>query len=292
MRGEGSAPRPGHQRQPGHRGRGRTGAVRELVRALPPLGLPARARPGPSPTSSPACPTWRLGIDVLYLPPVHPIGTTDRKGHDGDARPPPATPAAPGPSVARGGHTASTRTWARWPISSGWSRPAAWDRRRARPGVPVLAGPSLGTSTPSGSVTAPMAPSVRREPAQAVRGHLPVRLRDRRLAELWQALLDVVRFWIDHGVTVFRVDNPHTKPFAFWEWLIASVRAEHPDDLPLRGVHATQGDGPAGQGGLLPVLHVLHLANTKWELETYMAELTAPVADYFRPTSGPTRPTS
>ena len=66
---------------------------------------------------------------------------------------------------------------------------------------------------------------VRREPAEALPGHLPARLRDRRTGPaLWEALRDVVAFWIDQGVRIFRVDNPHTKPFAFWEWLIADVQ--------------------------------------------------------------------
>src|SRR5262249_18479717 len=49
--------------------------------------------------------------------------------------------------------------------------------------------------------------------------------------ELWDALRDVVQFWIDNGVTVFRVDNPHTKPFAFWEWVIADIKSRHPETI-------------------------------------------------------------
>ena len=60
--------------------------------------------------------------------------------------------------------------------------------------------------------------------------------------DLWAALLDVVRFWIDQGVRIFRVDNPHTKPFAFWEWLIACVRADAPrGDLSGRGLYPAAG---------------------------------------------------
>ena len=104
---------------------------------------------------------------------------------------------------------------------------------------------------------------VRREPAEEVRGHLPDRLRDATTgAALWEALLERRRSsGSDQGVRIFRVDNPHTKPFRFWEWLIAEVHREHPDvDLPRRGLHAPEGDVPAGQARLHPVLHLLHLA--------------------------------
>ena len=77
---------------------------------------------------------------------------------------------------------------------------------------------------------------------------------------LWAALRDVVLHWVAHGVQVFRVDNPHTKPLPFWEWLIGEVRAVDPDVVFLvRGVHAAGDDGRAREGGLQPVLHVLHL---------------------------------
>jgi glycosidase len=85
--------------------------------------------------------------------------------------------------------------------------------------------------------------------------------------DLWLALRDVVLFWAKEGVKLFRVDNPHTKPLPFWEWMIAEVRARDPDArLPLRSLHAPQGDVPAGQGRLLAVLHLLHLAQQQGEM--------------------------
>ena len=77
---------------------------------------------------------------------------------------------------------------------------------------------------------------------------------------LWEALLEVVRHWVELGVTVFRVDNPHTKPFGFWEWLIKEIRDHAPGhDLPGRGVHPPRGHARAGQARLRPELHVLHV---------------------------------
>ena len=78
--------------------------------------------------------------------------------------------------------------------------------------------------------------------------------------ELWQAWRDVVIHWVDAGVKFFRVDNPHTKPFPFWEWLIErGPRARPRRGLPRRGVHPPRRHAPAGEDRLHPVLHVLHL---------------------------------
>ena len=83
---------------------------------------------------------------------------------------------------------------------------------------------------------------------------------------LWNELLRVVNFWRDHGVRIFRVDNPHTKPFPFWEWLIAQVRKEDPERaLPGRGVHPAQGDVSPGKARLLTVLYLLRLAERSVE---------------------------
>ena len=72
---------------------------------------------------------------------------------------------------------------------------------------------------------------------------------------------EVVLFWIGHGVKIFRVDNPHTKPVAFWEWLIGEVQdASSGRDLPGRSVHAAQDDEGARESGLYPVVYLLHLA--------------------------------
>ena len=78
---------------------------------------------------------------------------------------------------------------------------------------------------------------------------------------LWLALRDVVLFWVDQGVRIFRVDNPHTKPLPFWEWLIADIRgAPSRCDLPGGSLHPAEDDVPPGQARLLAVLHLLHLA--------------------------------
>ena len=170
------------------------------------------------------------------------IGAADRRPHGGPPR----------ARHARG----LRRAWSTAPRAHG-------HRDRARPRLPVLARPSLGERA-SRVVPAPARrhDPVRREPAEEVRGHLPARLRVRRLARrCGTSCRDVVRFWIEQGVRIFRVDNPHTKPFAFWEWLIARDQARPSRrDLPGRGVHPAEGDAPPGQARLHPVVHLLHLA--------------------------------
>ena len=85
----------------------------------------------------------------------------------------------------------------------------------------------------------------------------------------------VVDHWIGHGVKIFRVDNPHTKPVAFWEWLIAEVTQTDPDVLFLAEAFTKPPMmHTLGQGRLHPVLHLLHLAQRAWELEEYLTELS------------------
>ena len=110
---------------------------------------------------------------------------------------------------------------------------------------------------------------------------------------MWEELRDVVLFWVDQGVRIFRVDNPHTKPFAFWEWLIADIQPDASrDDLSRRGLHATEGDVSPGQARLHAVIHLLHLAEpAATRLAEYLEEVTSPpVRDFFRPNFWPNTP--
>lgn len=99
-------------------------------------------------------------------------------------------------------------------------------------------------------------------------------------------------FWIDQGVLVFRVDNPHTKPFAFWEWVIGEIKREHPDALFLAEAFAR----PKimyrlAKGGFTQSYTYFTWRNTKWEITEYMAELTrSQVREFFRPNFWPNTP--
>ena len=212
-----------------------------------------------------------MGFDVVYLPP----DPSHRPHASARARttpstPGPTTPAARGPSARRtAGHTAlhpELGTFDDFDALVADAHDAGdGDRPRLRPAV--LARPPLGHRAPR--VVPPPARRLhrlRREPAEEVPGHLPdqllARADDGDRTALWEACQEILDFWIGHGVRIFRVDNPHTKPMAFWEWLIAEVQRRAPRRaLPGRGLHPAQGDGQAGRGRLQPELHLLHLAH-------------------------------
>ena len=105
------------------------------------------------------------------------------------------------------------------------------------------------------------------------------------LPELWIALRDVVLFWVDRGVKIFRVDNPHTKPLPFWEWLIGDIRARHPDVIFLAEAFTRpKMMHRLAKLGFSQSYTYFTWRNTKQELTEYLTELsTPPATDYFRP---------
>ncbi len=235
-----------------------------------------------------------LGADVLYLPPVHPIGTTARKGRDGVPEPGPEDPGSPWAiGSSQGGHRA---------IDPGLGTLADFDalvtaaRERGieiamdlafqcSPDHPwVREHPEWFRQRPDGSIRCAENPPKRYEDIY------PLDFETEDWWELWLALLDVLRFWIDRGVRVFRVDNPHTKPFAFWEWLLAIVKEEHPETIFLAEAFTR----PAtmyrlAKLGFTQSYTYFAWRNSKWEIESYMLEL-AQVAHFFRPSFWPNTP--
>jgi starch synthase (maltosyl-transferring) len=111
-------------------------------------------------------------------------------------------------------------------------------------------------------------------------------------AALWRALLQVVRHWVDRGVSVFRVDNPHTKPLDFWAWLISTIKAEHPDVLFLSEAFTRPKLMYAlARAGFSQSYTYFTWRNTARELREYIEEITAPpVIDFFRPNLWPNTP--
>ena len=173
-----------------------------------------------------------MGFDVLYLTPIHPIGTTNRKGKNN------ALTGGAGrswqPLRHRRARKAATmrfiRDSARFDDFRGCrGLRRAWHGDRARLRGAVFARSSLDQAA-SGMVQ--VAPGrhdpLRRKSAEEISGHRQSGFLLRRRGSLWNALRDVVLFWVKQGVRIFRVDNPHTKPFPFWEWLIREVQATIP----------------------------------------------------------------
>ena len=111
---------------------------------------------------------------------------------------------------------------------------------------------------------------------------------------LMRALLDVIWFWVDHGVRIFRVDNPHTKPVAFWEWLIREVQSRRPDVIFLGEAFTRPKMMKAlAKAGFSQSYTYFTWRNTKYELTEYLTELTTTeCATTSAPISSPTRPTS
>ncbi len=235
-----------------------------------------------------------LGADVLYLPPVHPIGTTARKGPDGSTVSGPGDPGSPWAIGSEdGGHCAIDPQLGTFEdfdrlVAAAAERGIAVALDLAfqcSPDHPwVREHPGWFRHRPDGSIRYAENPPKRYEDIY------PLDFETEDWWGLWLALLDVVRFWIGRGVHVFRVDNPHTKPFSFWEWLIATVKEDHPDTIFLSEAFTR----PAvmyrlAKLGFSQSYTYFAWRSTKWELESYMQEL-ALVADYFRPSFWPNTP--
>ncbi len=238
----------------------------------------------------------QLGFDVLYLPPIHPIGRTSRKGRDGATSTEPDDPGSPwAVGALEGGHTS---------VHPGLGTLDDFDQLvadAARRGIDVAIDLAFQASPdhpwvtehpewfkhrPDGTIRYAENPPKRYEDIY------PFDFDGPDWQGLWTALLDVVRFWVGHGVRVFRVDNPHTKPFAFWEWLLASMREESPDLVFLSEAFTRpRAMEHLARLGFTQSYTYFTWRTSKWELETYLTELTkTDVADYFRPNLWPNTP--
>src|SRR5205085_6667889 len=178
-----------------------------------------------------------LGFDVVYLPPIHPIGRTARKGKNNTLTAGPEDVGSPwaigGPE---GGHKAihpQLGTMADFErllaAAESHAIEVALDIAfQCSPDHPwVKEHPQWFKHRPDGTI------QYAENPPKKYQDIYPIYFETEDWRALWRELLDVVLFWIGQGVRIFRVDNPHTKPFAFWEWLIAEVKRDHPDVLML-----------------------------------------------------------
>ena len=230
-----------------------------------------------------------MGFDIVYLPPIHPIGTTARKGRNNTLTPEPGDPGSPWAiGSAEGGHTAvepglgSADDFVRFVSRArDLGMEVALDIAfQTSPDHPwVTEHPEWFRHRPDGTI------KYAENPPKKYQDIYPLDFESPEWPALWTALRDVFLFWIDRGVTVFRVDNPHTKTFRFWEWVIADLKARHPETVFLSEAFTRP-----------RVMH--HLAklgfsqsytyftwrNTKQELVDYFTELTAgPGREYMRP---------
>jgi starch synthase (maltosyl-transferring) len=230
-----------------------------------------------------------MGFDVVYLPPIHPIGHINRKGRDNSLTAEPGDPGSPyAIGAAEGGHDAVHPELGGLP---GFRRFVAAVRERGMevaldfaiqcaPDHPwVKQHPAWFIFRPDGTVKYAENPPKKYQDIVNVDFYNPDRER------LWRALRDVVLFWIGEGVTIFRVDNPHTKPLPFWEWLIRDVQVGHPEAIFLSEAFTRPKMMRAlAKAGFTQSYTYFTWRVTKQELTDYGAELAqGPSKDYLRP---------
>ena len=237
-----------------------------------------------------------MGFDVLYLPPIHPIGREKRKGRNNAVTAQPGDVGSPWAIGAReGGHTAilpalGTLQDFRHLVMAARARgmEVALDIAfQCAPDHPWVAEhPDWFHQRPDGTI------QYAENPPKKYQDIYPLAFDTPAWESLWKALRDVFLHWIEQGVQLFRVDNPHTKPYPFWEWVIGEIKAKHPDVLFLSEAFTRP--------------HVMHrLAklgftqsytyftwrSSKQELIEYFTELTkAESREYFRPNCWPNTP--
>jgi starch synthase (maltosyl-transferring) len=237
-----------------------------------------------------------MGFDVLYLPPIHPIGLSERKGRNNRLDPGPQDPGSPWAIGApQGGHK---RIHPELGTIEDFRALVAAARERgieialdiayqSSPDHPYASEhPEWFLQRPDGSI------QYAENPPKKYQDIYPFHFETPAWQALWRELKSIVDFWIGEGVCIFRIDNPHTKPFAFWEWLIGSVKAEHPDVIFLAEAFTRpKVMHRLAKLGFTQSYTYFAWRNTKHEIVEYFTELTqTPSCEYFRPNLWPNTP--
>ena len=237
-----------------------------------------------------------MGFDVLYLPPIHPIGRAFRKGRNNNPVCQPDDPGSPwGIGSAEGGHTAihaelGTRDDFRRLVESARERKIelALDLAyQCSPDHPwVREHPAWFKQRPDGTI------QYAENPPKKYQDIYPINFETDDWQNLWRALKDVIDYWIAQGVRVFRVDNPHTKALPFWEWVIAEIRRGRPDVIFLAEAFTR----PRVMYGLAKLgfnqsYNYFPWRTSRSELIDYLTEVSQPpVSDFFRANLWPNTP--
>ncbi len=237
-----------------------------------------------------------MGFDVLYLPPIHPIGRTNRKGRNNSLVAGPDDPGSPWAIGAEeGGHDAVH------PALGTLDDFRRLVERAQQLGIEVALDLAFQCSPdhpyvrqhpewfrwrPDGTI------QYAENPPKKYQDIYPFDFETEHWRELWAELKRVVLFWIGQGVRIFRVDNPHTKPFLFWEWLIAEVKRDYPETIFLSEAFTRpKVMYRLAKLGFTQSYTYFAWRNTKEELEQYFTELTqTDVREFFRPNLWPNTP--
>ncbi len=230
-----------------------------------------------------------MGFDVLYMPPIHPIGTTNRKGKNNSAKAAEDDPGSPwGIGSSLGGHKSihpelGTLDDFRQMIKRAKELDIeiALDfALQCSPDHPYLKKhPNWFKHRPDGTL------QYAENPPKKYQDIYPLDFATTEWPAMWEEFKSIILFWIKQGVKIFRVDNPHTKPFIFWQWLIKEIKALHPDVLMLAEAFTRPKIMyQLAKGGFSQSYTYFAWRNTKEELIQYLTELNSPpVIDFFRP---------
>ncbi|TKV27472.1 alpha-1,4-glucan--maltose-1-phosphate maltosyltransferase [Arthrobacter sp. NamB2] len=228
-----------------------------------------------------------MNFDVVYLPPIHPIGRTHRKGPNNTLIAGPGDPGSPWAIGSEdGGHDAihpDLGTFEDFDAfvarASELNLEVALDLAlQASPDHPwVTSHPEWFTTRVDGSI------AYAENPPKKYQDIYPINF-DNDPSGLAKEVLRIVLMWVQHGVKIFRVDNPHTKPVQFWEWLIGRVNRKHPDVIFLAEAFTRPPMMHAlGRAGFQQSYSYFTWRNTKTELEEYFTEISKVSPAYFRP---------
>ncbi|MBE0598044.1 MAG: alpha-1,4-glucan--maltose-1-phosphate maltosyltransferase [Desulfuromonadales bacterium] len=238
----------------------------------------------------------RMGFDVVYFPPIHPIGLTHRKGKNNSTRAEPGDPGSPWAIGApEGGHKeihpdlGTLDDFAHFiAAAAGYGLEVAMDIAfQASPDHPyVRHQPEWFRWRPDGTV------QYAENPPKKYEDIIPFDFESAQWPEMWRELCDVFRFWIGQGVRIFRVDNPHTKAFGFWEWAIAEIKGDHPEVIFLAEAFTRpKVMYRLAKLGFSQSYTYFSWRNTPAEMEQYIQELTrGEVREFFRPNFWPNTP--
>jgi starch synthase (maltosyl-transferring) len=228
-----------------------------------------------------------MGFDVVYLPPIHPIGRAFRKGPNNSPQAGPDDPGSPwGIGSPEGGHDAvhpdlgTIEDFDAFVTRAGeLGIEVALDLAlQVSPDHPWVAKhPDWFTTLPDGTI------AYAENPPKKYQDIYPINF-DRDPEGITQEVLRILRHWISHGVRIFRVDNPHTKPVAFWERVITEINNTDPDVLFLAEAYSRPTLKYAlARSGFHQSYTYFTWRNTRWEIEEYLRELTGEAAAYLRP---------
>ena len=237
-----------------------------------------------------------MGFDILYMPPIHPIGTAFRKGKNNSVTAMPGDVGSPWAIGAKeGGHTAILAELGTFDDFAALVKTAHTNGMeialdiafQCSPDHPwVKEHPEWFNHRPDGTI------QYAENPPKKYQDIYPLNFESKNWQGLWDALYDVFKFWVERGVHIFRVDNPHTKALPFWEWCIAEIQRTTPEVIFLAEAftrpHVMYS---LAKGGFTQGYTYFTWRNTKADLQSYFEELsTPPVVEFFRPNVWPNTP--